>query len=287
MIYLILPSLIWGFSYGLIKFNLAGLDANFVTFCRMGFALPIFLPFLKLKKLAPRHIVELITIGAIQYGLMYLCFIRAFQYLSAHEAALFSMVTPIYIIIINNILEKKRTSYFLFTAILSMIGGGVVYYQSSLNSGALIGFALVQVADICFAYGQVAYKRLRASQKGVQDLDVFALLYVGAFSVAALATTYTNGWHSMSLLSTQACFTLMYLGAVASGICFFWWNKGATIAHTGTLAIFNNMKGPIAIIISIIFFKEHANLPQVSLGVGLILFALFLSERQAKRCNTF
>ena len=47
MVFLLLVSLIWAFSFGLIKGNLTGLDSNFVAFCRMFVSLLIFLPFLK------------------------------------------------------------------------------------------------------------------------------------------------------------------------------------------------------------------------------------------------
>jgi len=51
MIYLLLVSIAWAFSFGLIKGNLAGVDSNFVSFARMAFSLLVFLPFLKYKNL--------------------------------------------------------------------------------------------------------------------------------------------------------------------------------------------------------------------------------------------
>jgi len=42
MIYLLLVSIAWAFSFGLIKGNLAGVDSNFVSFARMAFSLLVF-----------------------------------------------------------------------------------------------------------------------------------------------------------------------------------------------------------------------------------------------------
>ena len=44
---LFIVSLIWAFSFGLIKDRLAGLDANFVAAARLLISLLIFLPFLR------------------------------------------------------------------------------------------------------------------------------------------------------------------------------------------------------------------------------------------------
>ncbi len=287
MNYLIIASIVWAFSYGLIKVNLTSLDPNFVTFCRMAFALPLFLPFLKLKKISISDGCQLAVIGAVQYGAMYLFFMRSFQYLDAHQAALFTTLTPIYIIIIHDWLAKKFTPFYFMTAALSVIGGLIIYYQYSGNNDLLTGFILVQMADICFAYGQIAYRRFRQHHEEVNDLDVYALLFVGAVVTSALSTTWFHGWGSFARVSMQQFFILFYLGSIASGICFFWWNKGAVTTDPGTLAALNNLKSPLAIVVSVLFFNEHPDLLRLSCGLSLIILALFLSERYARHSPSF
>ncbi|MDX9865812.1 MAG: hypothetical protein RBT34_13495, partial [Anaerolineaceae bacterium] len=46
MIYLLVVSLVWAFSFGLIKGNLVGLDAVFVAGMRLLISLLVFLPML-------------------------------------------------------------------------------------------------------------------------------------------------------------------------------------------------------------------------------------------------
>lgn len=95
MIYLLITTVIWGFSFGLIKNNLTGVDPIFVSLCRMVLSLVIFLPFLRLKKLDIRFSLKMVLIGAIQYGVMYICYISSFQFLKAYEVALFTIFTPL------------------------------------------------------------------------------------------------------------------------------------------------------------------------------------------------
>lgn len=284
--YLVLTSLVWAFSYGLIKANLAGLDPNFVTCCRMLFALLVFAPFLRLKNVPRKQIQQLMFIGAIQYGVMYLCFLRSFRYLDAYQAALFTTFTPLYVILINNILARKFSWYYLQVALLAMLGGCVIYYKNILQPDILLGFLLVQGSDLCFAFGQVAYKRLRIQQPQLRDISVYALLFGGALITAALATSISAGWHSSSLVTGKQLLVLVYLGAIASGICFFLWNKGAVTTNTGTLAVFNNLKSPLAIVVSILFFHETTDVTRLIIGMSLIGLALFMAERYNQRSSS-
>lgn len=287
MFYLIVTSLVWAFSYGLIKTNLGSLDPNFVTVCRMIFALMVFTPFLRLKNVSRSQAVELMLIGAIQYGLMYLCFLRSFKYLDAYQAALFTTSTPLYVILFNDLFAKKFHGYYLKVAALAVLGGMVIYFNNILQAELLIGFLLVQGSDICFAYGQVAYKRFRSTTPTIRDQDIYSLLFFGALIVAAVATTAFAGWNSIALVSGKQFMVLAYLGAVASGLCFFMWNKGAVVTNPATLAVFNNLKSPLAITVSLIIFQESTtSIMRLVIGMGIIGYALYLAEQHAKQTQT-
>lgn len=285
MLYLTITSLIWAFSYGLIKTKLGSLDPNYITACRMAFALLVFIPFLRLKNLQKGQILQLLFIGAIQYGMMYLCFLRSFKYLDAYQAALFTTFTPLYVILINDCYAKKFNPYYLQVALIAMLGGAVIYYKNILQANILTGFLLVQMSDICFAYGQVAYKRLRQKAPHLKDQNIYALLFLGALALAVTATTVFDGWHSTMLITKEQINVLVYLGAIASGVCFFMWNKGAVTTNTATLAVFNNLKSPLAITVSLIFFHENTDVLRLGIGLGLIGLALYLAEKHARRTN--
>ena len=51
---------------------------------------------------------------------------------------------------------------------------------------------------------------------------------------------------------------LAYLGVVASGAGFYLWNTGAARVKAGELAVMNNLKSPLAVLVSIIFWKAGA-----------------------------
>jgi drug/metabolite transporter (DMT)-like permease len=283
MLYLILTSLVWAFSYGLIKTKLGNLDPSFITVCRMTCAALVFMPLLRLRTLNKQQTWQLMLIGGVQYGLMYLCFLHSFKYLDAYQAALFTTMTPLYVILVNDLLQRKLHTYYLQVALLAVLGGVVIYYKNINQPGILTGFLLVQGSDLCFAFGQVAYKRLRTQAPQLRDSQVYALLFIGALIPAVIATTISAGWHSATLITSQQFMVLIYLGVVASGVCFFLWNKGGVLTNTATLAVFNNLKSPLAITVSIVFFNESTNITRLIIGMTLIGIALWLAERHAKR----
>ena len=282
---LLLASLVWAFSFGLIKGQLAGLDATAVATLRLLCAFLVFLPFLRRRGL-PLHLqVRLAVIGAVQFGLMYVLYLRAFAVLQAYEVALFTIFTPIYLALLDAALEHRWQPRHLAAAILSLGGAGILLWHSGVSTGAVGGFLLVQGSNLCFAAGQLAYKRLRPRLEGVADAAVFALPYAGALAATAVASLFITDWSAFRLTLPQAG-VIAYLGVVASGLGFFWWNLGATRVNTWTLAVFNNAKIPLGVAVSLLFFGESADLPRLLLSGALMLAAVGVAERWLNRTQT-
>ena len=99
MIYLLITSIIWAFSFGLIKTYLTSLDSTFVSLIRMSLSLFVFLPFLRFSKLSLIIVIKLIVLGMIQYGIMYIAYIYSYQFLQAYEVAIFTIFTLIFNVI--------------------------------------------------------------------------------------------------------------------------------------------------------------------------------------------
>jgi len=281
MLLLILVALIWGFSFGLIKGNLTGIDPYFIAFIRMAFSLLVFLPFLRIRKLPRPALLKLMLTGAIQFGIMYIAYFFSFQTLQAYEVALFTILTPIYVILIDDAFQHKFHFQFLLTALLAVVGTAVISYNGNASGQALTGFLLVQVSNIAFAFGQVYYRRVMRPLDGYRDQDVFGLLYLGAFLITGISCAALTNWSTVQLGFTQY-WTLAYLGIIASGLSFFLWNKGARQVDTGTLAIFNDLKVPVAVLISVVVFGESVNLVNLAVGGTIVVLALVINGRLAK-----
>lgn len=274
---LIFVSLLWAFSFGLIKRHLVGVDSTFVAAARLGLALAVFLPFLRLRGVTARTGLLLAAIGAVQFGLMYLAYIESFRYLRAYEAALFTITTPIFVTLFADALDRTLRLRALAAALLAVAGTTFVAVRSTELQVTLTGLALVQLSNAAFAVGQVGYRRVRLRHPALRDRDVFALLYGGAFAVTALAAA---GKGVTVNLQPAQVWTLAYLGVLASGAGFFLWNVGATRVAPGALAVMNNAKVPLAVVVSLLFFGEQAPLPWLAASLVTLGAAVWLAERR-------
>lgn len=284
MRYLTIVSFIWAFSFGLIGSALSGVDSYFVASFRLACALLVFLPFLRRSQLNTRNQLRLIGYGAIQFGVMYVSYIKAFQYLPSHLIALFSVLTPIYIVLIHDARQRKFTPRYLFAALLSVLGAAVIKAKGTPDGDIWLGFALMQIAGLAFGFGQVAYRDWKQTHTQIEDRSIFALLYLGGTLTAfAFSFGFTN-WSQLEVSSTQWG-SLIYLGCIASGLGFFLWNKGATQSNPGTLAAFNNAVVPLAVLCSLFVFGEIGDstpetLIRLTIGAALIGTAVWITQRK-------
>lgn len=277
MIYLLIVSFVWAFSFGLIKGRLTGLDPVGVAVVRLAFAALAFAPFLRLRKISRAAAGKLAVIGAVQFGLMYLFYLEAFQTLKAYEVALFTIFTPLCLALLDAMLSRRPVLRYFAAAALAIVGAGVVLWNRLATGDALVGFFWIQASNLCFAAGQLAYRRVRAGLSGVRNDEVFGVLYLSAFAVSVAASLVFTDWLHFRPDPSQ-WLTLAYLGLIASGAGFFAWNVGATRVNTGTLAAFNNAKIPLGVACSLLFFGENADLPRLIAGCALLVVAVLIAE---------
>lgn len=277
MIYLLIVSLIWAFSFGLIKGSLTGIDPNLVAFLRLFLSLLVFLPFLRFRNLPQKKIIHLIIIGSIQYGLMYTFYLASYGFLAAYEVAVFTIFTPFYMSLTNDLFEKKFNKINLIASIGAIVGTGIIVYREIASEELILGFLLVQISNICFALGQIFYKRVLRNEE-VSDLSLFGLLYFGGVVVTGIMAGITTQISTIEISPNQYL-VIIYLGIIASGLGFFLWNVGARKANVGSLSVFNNLKIPLAVAVSLIFFGESVDLLKLFIGGGITLGSLYLAEK--------
>jgi drug/metabolite transporter (DMT)-like permease len=281
VLYLLAVSIIWAFSFGLTKGKLSGLDSAFISAARLGLALLVFLPFLRPRGLSPRAIVTLIGIGALQFGLMYLAYNESYRHLAAYEVALFTVITPVWVTLLADAFDRTLRPRALTAALLATVSTAFIVIQSATLQSTLTGLGLVQLANLAFALGQILYRRFRTQHPAVRDREIFGFLYVGAFLITLPFVLVRTGPIFPALNTTQIT-TLLYLGILASGLCFFWWNLGATRVNAGTLAVFNNVKVPLGVACSLLFFGETADLPRLAVGGALLIAAVAVAETKPR-----
>ncbi|WP_017446657.1 EamA family transporter [Gayadomonas joobiniege] len=284
MQYLALTTIIWAFSFGIIGSTLKGLDLLQVADTRLWLAFLVFLPWQKFAPTSALEKVQLIILGAVQFGLMYTCYLSAFNYIPSHLVALFSIMTPIYVVIINNLKHRQWSAWPLLAALLSVAGAAVIKTQSLGADNLWRGFLLMQIANLAFALGQVWYRDWKLARPHLKDVNLFAYLYLGAAIMTSIATLLISERSPIPLeANLNQWLAMVYLGIVASGLGFFFWNKGATKTSVAMLATFNNAVVPLAMFASLFIFGEANNstpeqLTRLAVGAALIASALAIAK---------
>jgi carboxylate/amino acid/amine transporter len=276
---LIAVTLLWAFSFSLIGVYLAGqVDAWFSVLMRVTLATVVFLPFLKLRQIEANIAFKLMICGALQLGIMYGFYYQSFLYLSVPEVLLFTVMTPLYVTLINDMLDRRLNIGFAISAILAILGAVAIRYQG-IDEGFIRGLLIVQGANICFASGQVGYKRIIAKERpDLPQRTVFGWFFLGALAV--VIPCYLALGNPDKLPTTTLQWSILtYLGVIASGLGYFAWNKGATMVNIGTLAVANNLLIPAGILVNVIFWNRDADILRLSIGGGIILLALWVNDK--------
>ncbi len=275
---LIATTLLWAFSFSLIGVYLSGqVDSWFAVLMRVSLAFLVFLPFLRWRGVTLRQVLLYMLVGACQLGLMYLFYYPSFQYLSVAEVLLFTVMTPIYVTLIYDLLCGNRLRWgYLLSASLAVLGAVIIRY-SQLSPQFWLGLGLIQGANLCFAIGQVGYKRLMEVYPMPQH-NAFFWFYAGALCVALV------GWglfgDASRLPTTHLQWgILLWLGIGASGLGYFMWNYGATQVDAGTLAIMNNALIPAGLLVNLAIWQQHLDWLRLIIGGSVIIASLWVHRR--------
>ncbi|MDN3525615.1 carboxylate/amino acid/amine transporter [Halomonas sabkhae] len=281
--YLVGVTVLWAFSFSLIGVYLAGqVDSYFAVMLRIALAALVFLPVLRPSLLRGRQRLALMALGAVQLGVMYIFFYQSFELLSVPEVLLFTVLTPLYIALLDDALFRRFTPFHLLTAALAVLGAAVIRFKG-LTDDYWVGFLVVQGANICFALGQVGYRRLSASLPDeLPRLSVFGWFYLGALAVALPAFLVLGDASALPTTGVQWG-VLAWLGLVASGVGYFLWNLGAVRVDAGALAIMNNALVPAGLLVNLVIWNRDADLLRLALGGGIIVASLVLNDWWQRR----
>ncbi|MBS3805693.1 MAG: EamA family transporter [Oleiphilaceae bacterium] len=277
--FLVFVTLLWAFSFSLIGEFLAGqVDSDFAVLSRVVLAGVAFLPLTRWRGVRTELKLGVTLVGALQFGVTYLCLYRAFAYLSVPEVLLFTIFTPLYITLIDDLFKRRFSAVALMAAAMATAGAGIIRYDG-LSADYLTGFLLLQVANLTFAAGQVGYKHLISYYPTAIPLHrFFGYFYAGAL-IIALPSFLAFGDSSRLPTTAVQWGTLVWLGIAASGFGLFLWNRGACLVDAGTLAVMNNALVPAGLLVNLLIWNRDADLMRLLLGGAIIALSLWVNAR--------
>ncbi len=278
MSYLLIVNLIWSFSFSLIGQYLAGqVDSDFAVLARVAVAALVFLPFTVWRGLPARLVTGFWLAGALQFGITYLCLYRSFSVLTVPEVLLFTVLTPIYVTLIEDALERRFNRWALFAAAVA-VGGGILIRWQPLAGEFLWGFVLLQIANATFAAGQVLCRHLLLHHPVELPLyRFFGHFFLGAL-LLALPSFLLFGNPDKLPVTAMQWGVLLWMGLFATALGMFWWVKGSTRVDAGTLAVMNELHVPLGLLVNLLIWNRDADLAKIALGGSVILLSLAINR---------
>ncbi len=273
MIYLIIVSILWSFSFGIIKYGLSGVDSSYISFIRSLIALLFFssISIYNIKKFALD--LKLILIGALQFGFMYIFYIQSYAYLPAYLIATFTITTPIFVGLASKYIAHQSISKNGIYAISLVIIGSFLMRINFVNPfDYWVGFLLIQFANLFFASGQILFKEWKIKNDSTDILHNFSQMFLGATLITSLFYLFSASGSNQ--LSSENLFALIFLGLISTGLGFLFWNLGLLKVNNDKLAVMNNLIIPIAILNSYFIFGEQIDSSTFVPGMICFYFAL-------------
>ena len=256
MIYLIITTIIWSFSFSIIGNYLSPqINSWTLAFFRSLIAFIFFLPWYR-KDISYKYLIRITSIGALQIGLMYVFYLTAFNYTTVQRILLFTITTPFYVVLISNLFERKFKLTVFLLSIFSIIGAfflRTIYFDKN----DLIGFVLIQSANLCFASGQILYRRFKQGDwNQVDKFHDFTYFFFGALLISSFGLIISS--QGLSLPGSFAEWILvLWLGGISTGLGYYFWNRGSEYVSSTTLAVMNNLVIPTALLVETVFFYTN------------------------------
>lgn len=278
MRYLIFVTVLWAFSFSLIDEYLSGqVDSDFAVLSRVLLAGLVFLPVTQWRGVRRELILGTVIVGALQFGVTYLCLYRSFLFLSAPEVLLFTILTPVFVTLFDDALNRRFSPVALIAAFLAVVGAGVIRYDG-ITGGYVTGFLLLQVANASFAAGQVGYKNLIVwYPTKVTPIRFFGYFFAGALVIILPAWLVFGDMSMMPETGTHWA-VLLWLGFGASAAGLYLWNNGATKVDAGTLAVMNNAVIPVGLLVNLLIWNRDADLLRLAVGAAILVLALWVNR---------
>jgi len=277
MPYLIAVTVLQAFSFSFIGEYIAGkVDSDFAVLFRVIIAALIFLPFTLWRGLPRNLVLGFYLAGILQFGITYLCLYRAFAVLTVPEVLLFTVLTPIYVTMLDDALARRFSPLASIAAAIA-VGGGILIRFNRIEGEYIIGFLLLQLANATYAAGQVLCRRLLLKYPVKQPLHrYFGHFFLGAMIIVIPSFLLFGDTNKLPQTSVQWN-ALIYMGLIATALCMYAWVKGSKMVDAGTLAIMNELHVPVGLVVNLLIWHKDTDLTKLTLGGIIILIAMWIN----------
>lgn len=275
---LLLAAMLWGGGYAATKGalnNITPLYIMAIRFLCAGILISIifFKTILKIN-------LEDITRGFIVGIFLFLAFAAQTIGLNYTTASKQSFLTSVYVIVLPflcwAVFKTKPTRKAVISAVVSLIGIGILSFRSNMQLNINIGDLLTLLAAVLFAAHIISIACFARKSNPI-ILSVVQIISAGIFSLLA-AIIFEP---SFSGIPRNALFPIFYLIVFSTMLGFLIQNTAQKYTSPDHVGILLSLESVFGTIISIIFLNEMLTTNMI-IGCGIIFLSVLISETNLK-----
>lgn len=203
----------------------------------------------------------------------------ALTHTQAANVSVLISIAPLLIALVSRAVLRDRLKSGFFVGFFTAMAGIILiaYNGSFVMKLNPLGDILSILAALAWAIYSVLIKVINSQQSAVLNLTRKIFTYGFLFLMPALPLfDFRLGWERFTTLPNLL--NLLFLGVVASAICFATWNYAVQTLGPVKTSIYIYLGPVITIIISALVLRETIT-PIAGIGMALILAGMLLSER--------
>lgn len=183
------------------------------------------------------------------------------------EGAILATTWAFWIVVISSvILFRKLKPSILITALVGMVGAGLVISSGkdlSFNSEYMQGYLLALACGLIWSSFSVALSHIKMKREPMTTFTIVAAI------LSALLYLLTMPHEVPSL---KALCAAIYLGCIPLGLSFFLWNRAVTKGNMVIIGFLSYLTPPLSVLLVALVHGKTVS-PQVLVGMTVIIVA--------------
>jgi drug/metabolite transporter (DMT)-like permease len=233
----------------------------------------------KLDRRVLQDELKIMAAGLCGVTLYFLCQNLALSYTLAANVSVLVSVTPLFTALVSrSVLNEKLKANFFLGFTVAMAGIILIAFNGSivlkLNP---LGDLLSVLAALAWAFYSVLIKKISVQPGAMFAVTRKVFFYGLIFMLPVLPLfKFRPGLERLAVLPDLL--NLLFLGVVASALCYFTWNMAVQLLGPVRTSVYLYMVPVITIVASTLVLHETITLV-AGMGMALILSGMALSER--------
>lgn len=276
-----LTSIILGAAFVAARFAMAETEPATLAFIRFAIAaacLAVFLPVIAERRVAPRDILPLLALGAIQFGAFHITYNAGLDIISAARAAIIFSLVPFMTMVIGAVFGYERlTAFKALGVVVTIVGVAVALGDRAGTPGdrPWIGEGLIFFSVCCGSTYNVLSRPYLARYPSV---PASALAMAGGL-ILVLPFAVTEGMLTQPpSFSPGVWAAILFLGIPSGALGFFLWNWALRRATPTLVSVFLPLSPISAAGLGALILGETVSWPFYA-GLALVIAGIWLAYR--------